>query len=207
MTAPFRRLLCTALMASSLQTARAQQAPAAPDLSQMLNAVGAMLGGGTNAAAQVVDFRELKALLPADLGALKRKSASGEKQSNFGLTIAVAEAEYKDEADQRVEIKISDLGGASAMAGAMQYGWASMEVDRETDTGYERTATIGGHKALEKYDTQDKRGETQVMVNKRFLVEVTGHGVPAETIKAALGKVDLAKLAGLQAKPAAPATP
>jgi hypothetical protein len=182
--------------------APAQNAQPPPDLSQMLNALGSALNGGTNAPAAVVDFRDLKALLPADLGALKRKSANGEKQSTFGMTIASAEGRYSDDAEQTITIKLSDIGGA-AMMGAMQFGWASMEVDKETDTGFERTTTIAGHKALEKYDTEEKRGETQVMVNKRFMLEVDGNGVTAEAIKAAVGKVDLAKLAALKPKPAA----
>lgn len=182
--------------------APAQKAPAQPDLSQLLGAFGAALNGGTNAPAPVADFRDLKALLPAELDGMKRKSANGEKQSTLGMTIATAEGRYQNDAGNSITIKLSDIGGA-AMMSAMQFGWASMEVDKETDTGFERTTTIAGHKALEKYDTEDKRGETQVMVNKRYMVEVDGHGVTADAIKAAVGKIDLAKLAALKPKPAA----
>jgi hypothetical protein len=175
-----------------------------PNMADVMSAMGAMLGGGATNAAAVVDFRELKGLLPAELTGMKRTNASGEKSGAMGMTVAVAEGRYEatDDSGSSIDIKISDMGGTGGMMSFMQYGWASAEVDRESDTGYERTTTIAGHKAMEKYDTADKHGETQILVNKRFMVEVSGSNVTADQIKEAVGKLDLSKLAGLQPKPA-----
>lgn len=195
-------LILSAAVLLSSYTARAQKQP---DMGQLMQAMGAMLGGGTNAAtAAVADFRELKALLPADLPGMKRTNASGEKNSVMGMTIAEAEGQYQAaEGEGHITIKISDMGGTGAIAGMMQYGWASMEVDKESDTGYERSTTIAGNKAMEKFDTANKSGSTQILVNKHFTVEVSGYGITPEQLTAAVGKVDLAKLATIQPKPAA----
>jgi len=159
------------------------------------------MGAGTNAVAAVVDFRELKALLPAELPGMKRTSASGEKNSAMGMTVATAEASYEGE-EAGLEIKITDMGGTGTLMGMAAAGWTMAEIDRETDTGYERTTVIDGNKAHETYDTEEKRGEIEVLVAGRFMVEIDGQGVTADQLKSAVGKIDLKKLAGL--KPAAP---
>ena len=46
---------------------------------------------------ETVNFRELKALLPAELDGLKRTSASGEKNNAFGINVSQAEGEYETE--------------------------------------------------------------------------------------------------------------
>lgn len=197
-----KRFVLFSLVSLLAGSAMAQQ----PNMDEVMKAMGAMLGGGTNTAS-VADFRELKALLPADLPGMKRTNAGGEKNVAMGMTIATAEGQYQSTTNDgaTLHIKITDMGGTGAIGGFMQYGWASMEVDKEDDNGYERSTTIGGNKALEKYNSQDKRGEIQVLVNKHFTVEVSGYNVTMDQIKGAVAKIDLAKLGALQPKPAAPA--
>jgi hypothetical protein len=69
------------------------------------------------------------------------------------------------------------------MMAAGQASWASMEVDRETDTGFERTKMYGKYKAMEQYDNQGKSGSVQVMVAGRFFVTVSGTDVGFDVIK------------------------
>ncbi|HEY8240279.1 MAG TPA: transposase [Kiritimatiellia bacterium] len=176
----------------------------APNMEEILKAMGKMMAPGTNAAA-LVDFRELKALLPATLEGMKRTNASGEKTGAIGMTVAMAEGTYESEDGGRIDITITDMAGTGGIL-AMSRGWMATEIDRESDTGYERTSTMGENKAYEKYDTESKNGEIQVMVKDRFFVEIQGSDVPAGSIKAALDKVDLEKLATLKAAEAKPAT-
>jgi len=182
----------------SISQARAQQAGGgADDLGALMGALGQMMqGASTNSAAAVVDFRELKALLPAELPGLKRTSAAGEKSSAMGMTISFAEGRY-EAGEGVIEIKLSDYGG-TGFATMMAAGWSMQEMDRETETGFERTTTIAGNKAKEQYDTADQSGATEVLVAGRFLVEVSGSKVTAEAIRAAVEKIDLAKLAALK---------
>lgn len=177
---------------------RAQQAGSgANDLGALMGALGQMMqGGNTNAAAAVVDFRELKALLPAELPGFKRTSASGEKSSAMGMTISFSEGRYET-GEGSIDIKMSDYGG-TGFATMMAAGWSMQEIDRETETGFERTSTIGGHKAKEQYDSAGQSGSTEILVAGRFLVEVTGSSVSAEALKTAVEKIDLAKLAALK---------
>jgi len=191
---------CAAALAGLGLTAMAQT-PAQPNLDELAKAMGALMSGGSNAAV-LVDFRELKALLPLELPKLKRTKASGEKSGAMGMSVAMAEGAYEGEGDNggTVNIKITDMGGMGGMMMFAQAAWLKAEVDRESDDGYEKTTTYAGFKALEKYSTQNKDGEITVMVANRFMVEVSGSKVDMAVIKEAAAKIDLKKLSTMKAK-------
>lgn len=180
-----------------------QGGQSSPDMNEMMKAMGALMSGGTNAAA-VVDFRELKALLPAALDGMKRTSANGEKSGALGMTVAFAEGTYEADAGGSITIKLSDNGGLGGLMAFAQAGWAGSEIDRESDTGFERTTTYGEHKAHEEYDNGSKSGKIEILVGGRFLAEITGSDVAWDAIQAAVKKVDLAKLAAVKPKAPAP---
>lgn len=173
-----------------------------PDMAELMKAMTGALGGGTNAPA-LVDFRELKALLPASLEGMKRVSASGEKSGAMGMSVAFAEAKYRAEDGGEITIKISDNSGMGGLMGFAQQAFGTMEVDRETETGFERTTQYGKHKATEEYDNEEKEGEVEIMVDSRFAVEVEGRNVTWKAVEAAAKSLDLDKLASL--KPPTPA--
>jgi hypothetical protein len=174
------------------------------NMEEMMKAMGALMSGGTNAAV-VVDFRELKALLPAALDGMKRTNASGEKSGAMGMTVAFAEGTYAADAGGNITIKISDNGGLGGFMAFAQAGWAASEIDRESDTGFERTTTYGQNKAHEEYDNSGKSGKVEILVASRFMIEVNGNNVAWDAIQAAAKKVDAAKLATLKPKAATPA--
>jgi hypothetical protein len=87
-----------------------------------------------------------------------------------------------------------DMGNVSGPMRMGMAGWAMDEFERETDTGYERTTTYKGHKAMEEFDKQAKQGTFHVHVADRFIVEVNGINVSMDTIKKAIDQVDLDKL-------------
>lgn len=146
-----------------------------------------------------VDFRLLKSLLPESLPGMKRTSASGEKNAAMGINISKAEAEYQAEGEKgRIDLNITDMGSMSGITAMAAFGWAMAEIDRETESGYEKTSTYGGFKAFEKYDKNNQDGEMQVLVGNRFSVEAKGYEVTMDQVKAALGKIDLAKLDGMK---------
>jgi hypothetical protein len=146
---------------------------------------------------EAVPAATLKALLPAELPGLKRTDASAERTQMMGVNMSNAEGQYSaaDGSEANVRIKLTDTGN---MSGSMRLGmsaWAMGQYSRETDTGYEKTTTINGCKAMEKYDTQNKEGSLQIMVADRFIVDVEGYGVTMETLKQVVGQIDLKKLA------------
>ena len=178
-------------------------------MEQMQKALGAIAGiaqqGGSK---PLVDFREMKALLPKELPGGMKGELKGQKSSAMGMTIAEAEGRYRKEgSDSSISIKMTDISGMGAMGAMAHAAWANAEIDNESDDGYEKTSTIGGFKGLEKYNTKTKDGEVQIFVDNRFVVELRGNNTPMEQIKAALGTVDLKKLATLKPKAVAPAAP
>jgi len=139
----------------------------------------------------------LKALLPTELPGMKRTDATAERTQTMGIDMSSAEGEYSatDNSGGNVLIKMTDTGN---MSGSMRMGmsaWTMGQYSRETDTGYEKTTTINGCKAMEKYDTQNKEGSLEILVGDRFIVVIQGYDVTMETIKQAVDKIDLKKLA------------
>jgi hypothetical protein len=186
--------------AKNLEQANKQMAEAAKNgganLGDAMAAMGAAVGGAANAGKKVetVDYKELKALLPESLPGMKRTDATGEKSSAMGMQVSNAEGRYSADNGGSMRVKITDIGSMTGLAGMAMYAWATVSVDRESDTGYEKTSTISGYKSHEKYDKSNKSGELSVLVGDRFVVEVDGSDVDMDAIKNALGKVDLGKL-------------
>ena len=165
--------------------------------------MGMAVGGAVTGAAKTmgtavepVDFRELKGLLPDGIGAMKRTSAEGEKGGGFGFVVSHAQARYEGGGGSAT-LKITDPGNLSGMA-AMAAMWMNLELDKETDHGYEKTGSAGGRRFHEKYDKNSKSGEFTVIVGNRFLVEVNGNGIDMPAMKKAVETINLAKLESMK---------
>jgi hypothetical protein len=117
----------------------------------------------------------------------------------MGFTISKAEADYNNEDySQSMDIEITDLAGASGFAGLAAWGWAMVDIDKETETGYEKTTKFKGHKAYEKYDNEYQNGSIEVLVSGRFMVSVSGNNVPMELIKSSIDEIDFAQLESMK---------
>jgi len=67
----------------------------------------------------------------------------------MGFTISKAEADYNNEDySQRIDIEITDLSGATGYAGLAAWGWAMVDIDKESETGYEKTLSTKGTRHL-----------------------------------------------------------
>ena len=151
---------------------------------------------GNGEVKEVVDFRKLKELLPEELAGMDRISHSGEKAGMFGMNMSTATAEYRGD-DQELEVTFVDFAGMSAALSGLA-GWATMEMDRETDSGYERTTMIDGYKAFEKYDKSSKSVEVSLLVENRFIVTVNGRNIEEKTMAKAIDQLGLKQLARLK---------
>lgn len=160
-------------------------------------AMGAVINSA-NAGKKVetVDFRELKNLLPGDLPGMKRTEATGERAGAMGMMVATAKGRYSNDQGSSVTVNITDIGSMTGLAGMAAAAWATTEIDRESDGGYEKTTKFNGYKALEKYNNGSKSGEISVLVGDRFIVAAEGNGVDMNALKGTIGKVDLDKLNG-----------
>ncbi len=168
-------------------------------MAKMGMAVGGAVTGAAKSmgtAVEPVDFRELKTLLPDGIGAMKRTSAEGEKGGGFGFIVSHAQARYEG-GGGHATLKITDPGSLSGMA-AMAAMWMNLELDKETDTGYEKTGSAGGRRFHEKYDKNGKTGEYTVIVGNRFIVEIDGSGMDMAAMKKVVESVNLAKLESMK---------
>lgn len=145
-----------------------------------------------------VNFRDLKALLPESLPGMTRASAEGEKTSVMGINVSEAHARFENEEGAHVTVKITDMGNMSGFVGMAAMAWAYADVDKETETGYEKTTTFNGHKAFEKYNTESKDGELNIFVAGRFVVSIDGYGVEMSSLKDAAGAISLSKLEAMK---------
>jgi hypothetical protein len=173
-----------------------------------LSAMGAAAGGAATAAngganIEPVDFRALKELLPDELGGLPRKNTSGEKAGAFGIVTSSAEGSYAaDGKPGSLHVKITDPGTLSGLT-ALGAVWMNAQIDKETDNGYEKTGTLNGRRYHEQYN-KSGHGELTMIAGNRFIVEVSGNGVDMNTIKAAMARIDLAKLDAMKMAGATP---
>ena len=206
--APRHALLaaCLALAASSLAHAQQNNAgggnAATPNLGDalggFLNAMGSAMGGSQPVAP--VDFHSLQALLPSSLPGMKRSNGGGSNSQAMGVKSARANAEYRGAGSQSIQISITDLtgfAGVMGMAGALP-----KDTDSESDAGYEKDVTVAGRSMHEKFTKASQQNSLQVIVGKRFEVDVDGTGVSMDAVHAAMGQVDLAKLEAMKAQSA-----
>ena len=181
---------------SAAQNSSPAGASSTPNAAAALGVLGKALNGGKTATP--IDFRELKLLLPETIGAMKRTDGSGENSEAVGVRGSFAEAAYRDSGNGRMQIKISDLGSMSGLASMA----AALEpvVDKETDTGYEKTSSVNGRHVREKFDRRNEHGELDVLVGNRFQVEVSGNHVDMNSLKLALNQIDLNKLDSMKTR-------
>jgi hypothetical protein len=172
------------------QLEQAEQSGDAQAQQQALNNLfGAALGG--NAGTEALSPEQMQAFVPETLAGLPRTDLSTERNAMFGIQVAQATADYSDGAGRDLRLEIVDMGGAAGLTALA--GWASIEQDRQTDTGYERTSRANGQIIHEEWDREANSGEYTVIVGNRFSVKAEGQAT-MDQLKAAVASVDLARL-------------
>jgi len=142
-----------------------------------------------------IGFRDLKKALPRSLGGIDFEESEGQTSGVFGFKISTVDATYKED-DSEFEVTIVDVAGVGKLVKSMAK-WTEFEVDKETRNGYERTTEIKGHPALEKYDERQEKGETNILVNDRFIISVKGRGVSERQMRRAVDDINIRKIARL----------
>jgi hypothetical protein len=159
-------------------------------------ALAALTGAGA-AAGQTVDPIDkdiLKALLPDTVGGLPRTGTEATKGGMANMQISEADGDYS--ADQKhVKLKVVDMGGAQMLG--MAAAWAMVDIDRSSDTGYEKTGKVNGRPTHEKFDKSSGSGEYAVLIAGRFLVDAEGNA-DMSALKDGVAAVDPAKLESMK---------
>ena len=135
-----------------------------------------------------VDKEKLKALFPDNIKDMKRVSREVQSGNMVGVSGVHANAKYRGE-DGRLELSVVDGGGLGSTLLDIAGKNLNLEIDKETEHGYERTTEIDGHRALEKYNAQTKRGEITIFAFKQFVVSVKGKGLDMKEIKKVLSNL------------------
>ncbi len=138
---------------------------------------------------EIVNFRELKKMLPSSVGGMERKSSEGQTTGFGGMKVSIAEAEYRD-GNQSLDLTITDTGGLGAALMGMAF-WSNLEMDKETEDGFERTTEIDGHKAYMKHNRKTGRSEIAVIYNSRYLAVAKSKGMDFDDLEEVIEDLDL----------------
>lgn len=162
-------------------------------LSQLEDAVENISEEGINKK-QPVNFRKLKELLPESSDGLSRSKFSGESNGIAGFKISTAKAKYED-GDKRIDVELMDTGGVGmAMMGLA--AWSMVDIDKESDDGFERTTTYKGNKAFEKCNKS--RCEFSVFAGNRFLLMLKGRNVKMDDLHDLAEEIGIKKLESMK---------
>ncbi len=167
------------------------------DAAAQSKALGAVLGaaaGGQQVEALAPDV--LKPFVPETLAGLPRTDFSAERNGALGMQVSEARATYTDNGDRRIELEVVDMGSAKGLMSLAS--WATVENQRETEHGYEKTYQQGGRLVHEQWDGQDKHGEYAVIVGDRFSVKASGRADSIDQLKAAVAAINLSGLEALK---------
>ncbi len=176
------------------------------------------LSAQPNTASKVIHFKELQKFLPtagpSGFTAEKPKgetvSASGFSTSSASINFTTMKKERQpqtnddgsvDTAEVDVQwvasVQISDFSGMGEAAAASMAMLTAAEFENETESGYEKSVTVGKYKGIEKSTAEEysKSCSLQLMVGGRFMISVNGQGFSdAALLRSIVGGMDLAKL-------------
>jgi hypothetical protein len=157
--------------------------------------LGAVLGGGDSVEALAPDA--LKPFVPDTLGGLPRTSMEASRNAAIGIQVSNAKATYRGpQGGPQIELEITDTGGAKGFMALA--GFAGIEEDKQSESGYEKTYHQNGRMIHEQWNNSGN-GEFTIVLGDRFVVAVHGSGMAnIDALKAAMGGLNLAGLESLK---------
>jgi hypothetical protein len=178
---------------------RMQEAQQSGDSAAQASAAQQAFGAALGAAGKVQSLPtdQMKSFIPDSLGGLKRTQLSAARNGALGLQVSTATGSYSDGAGHNLQLEITDTGSLKGVVG-FAAGWAGVEQDNETDSGYDKTYLTNGQLVHEKWDRNSHQGEYGIIVANRFSVAVTGTAPDINDLKSAVASVNLAGLAALK---------
>jgi len=156
----------------------------------MKQMVGAAMGN--DGAVESVAPDRLKPFLPESLGDMNRSTFSTERNSAMGMQMTEARATYMNDNGRSWDLQITDTGSAKSLLALA--GWAGIEGENETSTGYDKTYRQDGRLVHEQWDRTSSRGEYGLVLGDRFAVKIAGEADSIDDLKAALADLDLEAL-------------
>jgi hypothetical protein len=179
---------------SAKEAAGSGEADVAKGMQEFAKAMEKMQQSPDGKAYEPVSFKALQGFFP-DVSGWEKEKPTGESMT-APVKFSQAETAYT-QGDARIEVKIVDTAMSKMLTLPYQM-FLMAGYQKETDTGYEKAAKVGGNPGWEKWDSEAKRAELGVIVGQRFLVTADGSGTDVKTVQGVIGKMDLGKLAGLK---------
>lgn len=157
---------------------------------------GALSGTGPDGKpVDPVSFQTLQTALP-EMSGWEREQPTGERMTS-PVPFSQTEANYTM-GDSRVEVKIVD----SAFSSLLIAPWSmflTTGYEKQTSSGYEKSVSVGGNPGFERWNSQGKDGELNLVVGKRFLVTIEGNNISDTTVlQEFASKIDAGKLAAMK---------
>ena len=138
---------------------------------------------------------ELKVFLPEELLGLKRRELK--VGDNSMMSLSTAEAKYSDGDQKKIKFELMDGAGetGSAMVSLLMMSF-TMNQEKITENGYEKTTEINGNKAIvmENLDREYLTSKIQMIFKKRYLVTLNGENISFSELEKALDELNLSRL-------------
>lgn len=117
---------------------------------------------------------KLQAYFPEKLGEFKRMELGGERTSNQQMV--QSSGLYQDPliANRTLLITVSDTGGNQETIRNVAPWSVLQQNNKLEDNSYERTGTYNGYPSYEKFDEHYRSSNLSFVINKRFVVDVSG---------------------------------
>lgn len=148
-----------------------------------------------------VDNSTLEELLPNAVAGLDRIEKESGRIQVMGMSFSAVSVKYAYE-DQSIEIDLADLGSLTTLVALGATEWLEIDIDRETDRGFERTRKYrrrgNTYPSYEKLDRD--QCEIQICVADRFVIGIEGKGVSMDLCEEARDEIDFRKLERIKKK-------
>lgn len=177
------------------EEAGAEVAKGMEGFAKAMEGMAGALAGGDGKTVEPVRFQELEAMLPTVSGWEMDKPDS--ERMTSPIAYSETEATYR-KGTATIDVKVVDSGFASMLIAPWSMMLAS-GYSRESSDGYEKAVTVKGHPGFEKWESEDKDGELNLLVAKRFLVTVEGNDLEdTKLLHEFVSQMDLDKLGSLK---------
>ena len=165
------------------------------DFAKAMQGMAGAMAGTDGKTVEVVSFQSLETTLPQVPGWTMEKPR-GERMT-APIAHSRTETSYS-KGEATVDVEVVDSGFAAMLVAP----WSMMLAtgfSRESSDGYEKAVSVNGQPAFEKWSSDRKDGELNILVNKRFLVSIEGNDIAdTKVLHDIAGKMDFAKFSTLK---------
>lgn len=129
----------------------------------------------------------VKALLPEELGGMKRTSAD----ANNSMGFSAGQAEYVKDDTVKIRLSIFDCAGEAGSGFYSVNYWNKLNNNTENEKGYTKTIDFNGGKAIEGFDKETAEYRLMYPSGDRYLIGISGERTGLDAVKAAAKNLNI----------------